>query len=97
MLYGRATIDEDVFSVTDEIYLPYRTEGKYQSLVHTDDDFIIERYYEYNPDIEENADIFFHDVIRNKLDYKTVGLNTLKYKILHKENKKAYELIRIVT
>lgn len=97
MLYGRATIDEDVFSVTDEIYLPYRTEGKYQSLVHTDDDFIIERYYEYNPDIEENADIFFHDVITNKLDYKTVGLNTLKYKILHKENKKAYELIRIVT
>jgi len=31
------------------------------------------------------------------LDYKTLGLNTLKYKILDKQDKKDYELIRIVT
>lgn len=97
MLYGKASINEELFSVTDEIYLPYRTEGAYQSLVHENDDFIIERYYEYNPDIEENADIFFHEVLTNKLNYTSVGLNNLKYKILHKENKKTYELIRIVT
>jgi hypothetical protein len=97
MLYGKASINEELFSVADEIYLPHRTEGQYQSLVHENDDFIIERYYEYNPDIEENADIFFHDILTNKLDYKTIGLNSLKYKILHKENKKIYELIRIVT
>jgi len=66
-------------------------------LVHEDDTDIIERYYKYDPDITENSDIFFHDVIPNTLDYKQIGLNTLKYSILDIQNKKNYELIRIVT
>jgi len=79
------------------VYLPIRTEGKFKSLQHKGDTKIIENYYRYNPDIEENADIFFEDVLRNSLDYKSIGLNTLKYTLLHKEQKKTYELIRIVT
>ena len=31
------------------------------------------------------------------LDYRRYGLTTLKYKILDKQDKKDYELIRIVT
>jgi len=72
-------------------------DSEYKSLVHKGDSNIIKKYYDYNPDITENADIFFHDVVTNSLDYKQIGLNTLKYSILDIQNKKNYELIRIVT
>lgn len=88
---------ETEVNTTDVIYLPFRVQGEYKSLVHDGDTDIIKRYYEYNPDIEENADIFFYDVLTNKLDYKSIGLSTLKYTILDKQDKKDYELIRIVT
>jgi len=83
--------------LTDEIYIPYRLQGEYKSLTHSNDKNIIERYYEFNPDVEENADIFFHDVLTNTLKYTEIGLNTVKYKLLDKQNKDDYELIRIVT
>lgn len=83
--------------IPNELYLPIRTDGVYKSLQHKGDKKIIEKYYKYNPDIEENADIFFEDVLKNNLDYKSIGLNTLNYKVLNIENKKTYELIRIVT
>ena len=57
----------------------------------------LKKYYKHDPDIEENADIFFHDVIPNTLDYKSIGLSTLIYSILDIQNKKDYELVRIVT
>ena len=47
----------------NDLFLPIRLEGEYKSLVHEDDSNIIEKYYEYNPDILENSDIFFHDVL----------------------------------
>jgi hypothetical protein len=72
-------------------------EGKYKSLVHEKDNNIIENYYEYNPDVLENSDIFFHEVIPNKLDYKSIGLSTIKYTLLDKIKRDGYELIRIVT
>jgi len=81
----------------NEIYLPIRLDGQYNSLVHKEDTQIIKKYYGYDPDISENADIFFHDVIPNTLDYKSIGLSTLIYSILDIQNKKDYELIRIVT
>ena len=77
--------------------LPFRLDGKYKSLVHEDDTDIIKKYYEYNPDILENSDIFLSRSITNKLDYKSIGLSTLKYTILDIQKKKEYELIRIVT
>ena len=88
---------EDTIYTSDDIYLPYRIQGKFKSLVHDGDSNIIKKYYKYDPDIEENADIFFHDVITNKLDYKTIGLSTLKYTLLDKQDRENYELIRIVT
>ena len=81
----------------NEIYLPVRLDGQYNSLVHSEDTDIIKKYYGYDPDISENSDIFFHDIIPNSLDYKSIGLSTLKYSILDIQNKKDYELVRIVT
>jgi len=95
--FGNLNISETKFEVSNEIYLPVRLQGIYKSLVHEDDTEIINRYYQYDPDIEENADIFFHDIIPNKLNTKSIGLSTITYKILNIENKKDYELIRIVT
>jgi len=95
-IYGELNVNEEAYS-PNEIYLPIRLDGNYKSLVHDGDSNIIEKYYTYNPDIEENSDIFFHDVIPNNLDYKSIGLSTLKYTILDKQDREKYELIRIVT
>lgn len=96
-LEGPFDVEEITLDVTTPIYLPIRLQGEYKSLVHDDDTEIIKKYYKYNPDIEENADIFFHEVLTNKLDYATIGLSSLNYKILDKQDKEDYELIRIVT
>ena len=96
-LEGPFDVEEITLDVTTPIYLPIRLQGEYKSLVHDNDTEIIKKYYKYNPDIEINSDIFFHEVLTGMLDYKTLGLNTLKYKILDKQDKKDYELIRIVT
>ena len=94
--YGVLNSKKFTFTPND-LFLPIRLEGEYKSLVHEDDSNIIEKYYEYNPDILENSDIFFHDVLTGDLDYKSIGLSTLKYSVLDIQNKKDYELIRIVT
>ena len=96
-LEGTCKLEKIKIDVTNEIYLPIRLSGEYKSLVHEGDTEIIKKYYKYNPDIEENADIFFHEVLTGKLDYNTIGLSSLNYKILDKQDKKDYELIRIVT
>ena len=77
----------DTIDIPDNLYLPVRLNGKYKSLVHEGDTEIIKKYYKYNPDIEINADIFFHEVLTGVLDYKTLGLNTIKYTILDTQQK----------
>ena len=94
---GEYSLSQEIINTTSEIYLPIRLDSIYKSLVHDDDSNIIQKYYKYDPDIQENADIFFYDVIPNKLDYKSIGLNTLKYTLLDKQERSGYELIRIVT
>lgn len=83
--------------ISQPIYLPVRLDGQYKSLIHDNDSNIINNYYNYNPDIEENSDIFFNEVIPDLLDYKKIGLSSLEYKILDKQNRENYELVRIVT
>ena len=97
MVAGNPSSIQETIETTSEIYLPVRLDGKFKSLVHEDDSDIIKNYYKYNPDVEENADIFFNEVVPNLLDYKKIGLSTLEYKVLDKQNRKKYELIRIVT
>jgi hypothetical protein len=97
LLNGTIKTKEEKIGLSDTIYIPFRLEGKYKSLVHEKDNNIIENYYEYNPDVLENSDIFFHEVIPNKLDYKSIGLSTIKYTLLDKIKRDGYELIRIVT
>lgn len=88
--------NEEIY-LTDEISIPVRLDGKYKSLVHDDDENIIEKYYEYDPDIEENADIFFNEVLTDELDYKKIGLSALKYKIMDIQDRSEYKLVRIIT
>jgi hypothetical protein len=66
-------------------------------LVHDNDVDIIKKYYEYNPDVIENSDIFFHEVVTGELDYTKIGLSNIKYKLIDKIKRDGYELIRIVT
>ena len=87
----------DIIDIPDNLYLPVRLDGKYKSLVHDNDTNIIKNYYNYNPDILENSDIFFEEVLHGKLDYKKIGISTIKYTILDTQEKENYELIRIVT
>ena len=96
-IIGKLNLEEKSINLADEIFIPTRLEGKYKSLVHDNDTDIINRYYTYDPDIIENSDIFFHEVITNELDYKTIGLSNIKYKLLDKIKREDYELIRVVT
>ena len=45
------------------------------SLTHNKDRDIIELYYDYNPDVLENSDIFFHDILTKEVDWRDIGLN----------------------
>ena len=96
-LNGNIDVKNEKIELSDTIFIPFRLEGKYKSLVHENDTDIIKNYYEYNPDVLENSDIFFHEVITNELDYKKIGLSNIKYKLIDKINREGYELIRIVT
>jgi len=81
----------------DVIYLPIRLEGEYKSLKHHQDSKVIERYYQNDPDVEENADIFFHEMIEGTLDFKKFGLKSLNYSIMDTIEFEDYKLIRVVT
>ena len=97
LLNGSINTKNEKVGLSDEIYIPFRLEGKYKSLIHENDSNIIKNYYEYNPDVLENSDIFFHEVVTDKLDYTSIGLSTIKYTLLDKIKRNGYELIRIVT
>ena len=59
-------VKEDVINKTTKIALPKRIEGEYQSLEHDMDMNIASRYNSYDPDILENKDIFFYDILSEK-------------------------------
>jgi len=95
---GEAKTFEQEISVTDELWLPVRIDGKYNSLTHNKDRDIIDRYYEYDPDVEENADIFFHDILTKEVDWKEIGLNSLKYEATKEQIEELnYTLFQIIT
>ena len=94
---GNIDLSTEEINLSSEINLPMREPGKYESLSHEKDDEVIERYYEYDPDVEENADIFFNEVLTGELDYKNIGLSNLKYKIMDIQDREEYKLIRILT
>jgi predicted DNA-binding protein YlxM (UPF0122 family) len=95
---GNLKTYEEEISVTDELYLPVRLDGKYNSLTHNKDRDIIERYYSYDPDVEENADIFFHDILTKEIDWKEIGLNSLKYEATKEKIEELnYTLFQIIT
>lgn len=96
-IFGNMEIGKEKIETSDDIYLPMRIEGSYKSLQHDNDMDIISNYYNYNPDIVENSDIFFHEVLTSELDYKAVGLSNLTYKILDKKDLEEYQLIKIIT
>ena len=95
---GTAQTFEEEVSVADELYLPVRLDGKYNSLTHNKDRDIIERYYSYEPDVEENADIFFEDILTKEIDWREIGLNSLKYETTKEQIEELnYTLFQIIT
>jgi hypothetical protein len=96
-IYGNISSQVDEVELTNKIYLPIRLEGKYNSLTHENDTDIISLYYKYNPDIIENADIFFDDIITNEINFKEIGLNSLDYDLVKEKKEPNYELYRIIT
>ena len=94
---GKYSIFNETINLLDEISLPTRLDGTYKSLIHVGDDNIIQKYYKYDPDVEENADIFFNEALTDKIDFKKIGLSNIKYTILNSEMKDGYTLLRIVT
>ena len=57
---------------------------------------IYKKYYNYDPDIEENADIFFQDVLTSEINWKDIGINSLKYESVTDEQEN-YTLFKIIT
>lgn len=84
-------IKKDTIVKTSRLSVPSRILGKYQSLIHDGDDQITEKFYSWDPDIVQNSQIYFNEVLTGKLDTTKVGLNYLNYKILSEEqiNEKA--------
>lgn len=78
-------IKEAVIEKTSKLSVPSRIMGKYQSLIHDDDDKITEKFYSWDPDIVQNSQIYFEEVLTGKVDTKKIGLNYLNYKILSEE------------
>ena len=58
---------------------------------------IRDRYYIYDPDVEENADIFFNEVLGDVIDFTKYGLTNLRYTILDCKQRAGYIQYRIVT
>jgi len=96
-VYGELNTTQNHILQTNEVYLPVRLEGEYQSLPHENDSNIIDLYYSYDPDIEENADIFFNEVLAGEVDFRKIGLNSMKYEIMDIKDMETYKLIRVVT
>jgi hypothetical protein len=79
-------IKNDVIQKTSKLSVPSRIMGKYQSLIHDDDDKITEKFYSWDPDIVQNSQIYFDEVLTGKVDTQKIGLNYLNYKILSEED-----------
>jgi hypothetical protein len=96
-IYGKLNPLTETIHLTDELYLPVRMEGKYNSLAHDDDEDIVSLYYNYNPDITDNADIFFEDIITGQVNWKEIGINSLDYDIVKEDKEPNYKHYKIIT
>jgi hypothetical protein len=79
-------VDSAVINKTTKISLPIRIEGEYQSLEHNDDINIASKFYSYDPDITENKEIFFKDIMSGEYSTNKIGLNNLKFKLVKQES-----------
>jgi len=95
---GTPITENKIISVADPVYLPVRYPGKYNTLTHSRDTDIIGRYYDYDPDVIENSDIFFYDILTKDIDWKDIGLNSLDYNLVKETNEEInYESFKIIT
>jgi len=99
------TTDGDVYPTKHEklhlgenLPLPFRKNGKYKSLKHDNDDNMLELYDSFDPDIGANLEIFFEDIRSGDIDYNTIGLSNLKYKLVKREEfHDRHEWIKVIT
>jgi hypothetical protein len=78
-------VKQDTIEKTTKISLPKRIEGEYQSLEHDLDINISSRFNSYDPDILENKEIFFKDIMSGEYSTDKIGLNNLKFKLVSNE------------
>jgi hypothetical protein len=79
-------LSSENIKIGSEIKLPIRKIGRYKSLKHDNDDNMLEMYNGFDPDIVTNLNIFFEDIRTGDFDYKKIGLNNLKYKVLDEQD-----------
>ena len=92
-----AYLKEDEILKTSKIKLPKRIEANFQSLPHENDTDIVERYKSYDPDILENGDIFFNDILTKKIPTNKIGLSNIKFKLVKQESfDKKTEWLKII-
>tara|TARA_B100000902_G_scaffold116890_1_gene117623 strand:- start:29357 stop:30823 length:1467 start_codon:yes stop_codon:yes gene_type:complete len=88
----------ETIKLGNEYPIPVRKNGRYKCLKHKGDNQILEKYDSFDPDIEANLEIFFEDIRTDEVDYKTIGLNNLSYKILDRETfQDRHEWVKVVT
>ena len=91
-------LNEEEVIVGKRIKVPFRNNGVYKSLVHDKDENIVERFHTYDPDVEENLDIFQSEVLTGELNINKIGLSNLEYKFISKESfMDRHEWIRVIT
>ena len=78
-------VKKDTIEKTTKISLPKRIEGEYQSLEHDLDINIASRFNSFDPDILENKEIFFKDIMSGEYSTDKIGLNNLKFKLVSNE------------
>lgn len=82
--YSEYLKDDEIIK-TSKIKLPKRIEANYQSLPHENDTDIVQRYKSFDPDILENGDIFFNDILSKKYSTNKIGINNIKFKLIKQE------------
>ena len=86
--------------IGNEIAVPIRKKGKYKCLKHNMDDRILDIYDGFDPDVEENLNIFFEDIVTGDVNFKDkgIGLNGMTYKVLSEMDfHDRHKWVRVVT
>jgi hypothetical protein len=98
IIYGNMTTQTDTIDKLYDLPIPHRRYGRYKCLKH-EDLGIVGGKFNRGETTAENERIYRTEMQEKKLDYKSIGLNSSKYKIdsIDKNLDKNLEMINIKT